>query len=496
MIAPEDDWLGARALATPDAPALECGGRVVSYAELDRRAKRLASRLSDLGIARGDVVAALLENGLELPLLLWALRAIGAVLLPLSWRLTPEELAHPLGESAASLLVHAGGSLAPKAADAASVGCATAVLDAAGTITLDAGLRPARRSPDGLTEGAMALLYTSGTSGPPKGAVLGAEAFLASARASESLIGAGPDDRWLVCMPLFHVGGLSILVRSCLAGGVSIVHAGFDPEAVDRDLDRAGVTVVSLVASMLDRLLAVRGDRPAPASLRCALLGGGPTPAPLIERARELGWPVAPTYGLTEAASQVATRLPGDEALPASGGLRPLPGTTVDIVDAAGRDVPPGIAGEIVVSGGTLMRGYLRQPGATSHALRGGRLHTGDIGMLDGAGRLAVLDRRDDLIVSGGENVYPAEVEAVLLRHPSVAEAAVVGIADPRYGARPVAYWAPTDGAASEPDLAEHCRASLAGFKVPVAFHRRDALPRSASGKLLRRRLRGPSADA
>lgn len=491
------DWLSARAAATPDAPAVVFRDEVLSYAELSRRAERLALALAAAGIERGDVVAALLGSGLAAPVLLWALHALGSVLLPLSGRLTRDELVHPLTDSDAVLLLHASDdeerSARAREVAAHVPGLRTASIDALGSIVSEASVAAPARPKDALLEGAMALLYTSGTTGRPKGAVLGAEAFRASAEGSARVIGAACDDRWLVCMPLFHVGGLSILIRSCLAGGAAIVQDGFDPVAVNRALDHEGVTMVSLVASMLERVLDGRGDRSAPERLRCVLLGGGPTPVPLLERAVALGWPVAPTYGLTEAASQVATRPPGDAAPPLDGRLRPLPGTRVRIVDAAGAEVAPGHVGEILVQGRTLMRGYLGLPGDTARALRGGWLHTGDVGALDVDGRLAVLDRRDDLIVSGGENVYPAEVEAVLLAHPAVAEAAVTGIADARFGARPVAFWVPVESAAPGPTaevLASHCRATLAGFKVPVAFHRVADLPRGPSGKLLRRSLR------
>jgi len=272
------------------------------------------------------------------------------------------------------------------------------------------------------------------------------------------------------------------------------VHRRFDPEAVARALDDDGITVVSLVAAMLDRVLAARRDRPPPPALRCVLLGGGPTPAPLLERAVAAGLPVAPTYGLTEATSQVATRPPG-----AAGGLVPLPGLDVRIAGEEGRPLPPGEAGEIVLRGPTLFAGYHARPEATARALRAGALHTGDLGRLDGDGGLHVLDRRTDLIVSGGENVYPAEIERVLLDHPHVVDAGVTGVPDPRWGARPAAWVVLRggDGAA----LPAFCRERLAGYKVPVAFHAVDALPRNALGKLQRARLvradaRGAAADA
>jgi len=339
----------------------------------------------------------------------------------------------------------------------------------------------------------LALIYTSGTTGRPKGAILTPAAVRASARASAQLLGTGPDDCWLACMPLFHVGGLSILLRACLAGSSVEVQQGFEPGAVAAALEGGGVTGVSLVATMLRRLLEVRGERPAPEGLRWLLLGGGPAPAELLERAHALGYPLAPTYGLTEAASQVATRLPSDTAPPFGERLRPLPGTELKITDDAGERLPPGEAGEIRVRGETLMRGYLGQPGATARALEGGWLRTGDMGTLDREGGLAILDRRDDLIVSGGENIYPAEIEAVLAEHPSILETAVVAEPDSEYGERPVAWYVPRQPGTEIGDLGDYCRARLAGYKVPGRFVATDALPRNAAGKVLRRELRaGP----
>jgi len=314
--------------------------------------------------------------------------------------------------------------------------------------------------------------------------------FLASAAACAALLGNGADDRWLACMPLFHVGGLSILLRSVLAGSAAVIHPSFDAQAVSDAIDSQRITFVSLVPVMLQRLLVVRGERAAPPHLRCVLLGGAAVPRGLLERARRLAFPVAPSYGLTEACSQVATCPPGSGAADPPG-LLPLPGIELRIVDEGGCELSPALAGEICVRGPMVMRGYWQCPEATASALRKGWLHTGDLGRLDPGGRLQVLDRRDDLIVSGGENIYPAEVEAVLLEHDAVAEAAVTGVADAEFGERPVAWIVEGEGAQlDEAQLREHCRAHLAAYKVPLRFHRVASLPRNAAGKLLRRELR------
>nr|MBO2487322.1 2-succinylbenzoate-CoA ligase [Bacillota bacterium] len=251
---------------------------------------------------------------------------------------------------------------------------------------------------------------------------------------------------------------------------------------------REGPTLVSVVSVMLARMLEARTE-PYPPTFRVALLGGGPVPQVLVERAQGLGLPVAPSYGLTEAASQVATLPPHEAAARPGSSGRPLFGVELRIVQD-GQDQPPGEPGEILVRGPNVMAGYHGQPEATARALAGGWLHTGDVGYLDEQGYLYVLDRRDDLIISGGENIYPAEVEGVLLEHPAVAEAGVVGVPDPVWGQAVVAAVRLRPGAAfDEAALRQFCRERLAGYKVPARIVAVEALPRTPSGKLMRRRL-------
>jgi O-succinylbenzoic acid--CoA ligase len=318
--------------------------------------------------------------------------------------------------------------------------------------------------------------------------------FAASAAASAAHLGIGTagELRWLACMPLFHVGGLAILTRSVLAGAPVVLHERFDPERVCASLDRDTIGLASFVPTMLRRVLEARGDAAPPTALRAVLVGGAPAPAELLESAWKRGLPALPTYGLTEACSQVATLPPALLGRVVDAAGRALPGTDVVIRDSGGRDLAPGEAGEICVRGATVMRGYRGRPEATRRALRGGWLHTGDVGVLDEQGLLRVLDRRSDLIVSGGENVRPAEVERVLESHPGVREAAVVGRADPDLGQRVTACVVPADPGCP-PDLAElqaWCRPRLAAFKVPRALRVLETLPRTASGKLRRAALR------
>jgi O-succinylbenzoic acid--CoA ligase len=490
--------LEQRARTSGDRPALFAAGRALDYRDLARRVGETERGLEALGVGSGDVVAVLLENGLAFAEILHAVAQRGATLLPLNARLAPRELAFQLEESGARVMIHGSGSLADLAAESAAMIDGGRTLDrfevvpekASALAALAAALPglPIERPPIDPAH-ALALVYTSGTTGSPKGALLSHRNLFWGAIGSAMHLGVVPEDRWLVCMPLFHVGGLSILLRSALYGSAAILHERFDPDAVNRALDEEEVTLVSWVPTMLERVLAARGGRRAPRSLRCVLLGGGPAPRGLIARARSQGFPIAATYGLTEASSQVATQTPTLAEGDAVSGLRPIFGTQLDTIDDEGKSVR-GRPGEILVRGPTVMDGYWNRPEESERALRGGWLHTGDIGALDSAGELEVLERRCDLIISGGENVYPTEVERVLLEHPAVIEAAVAGRADADYGRRPIAWLVAAPGLRLDPaEVRRFCGDRLAGYKIPVEFTLVDALPRTTTGKLMRERI-------
>jgi o-succinylbenzoate---CoA ligase len=436
----------------------------------------VASALARSGIRPREPLAALVASARAYALLLHAAQSSGWVLLPLNARLTHGELAQQLAASGVRAIVS--DAAEAQRADALAAEAGIAGLRIAADASVERVIAAREQSSPSLGEsGALLWLFTSGTSGAPKIAELSLRALRASALGHIELIGLAPGERWLACLPMFHIGALSILVRCALAGASAELHDRFEADAVAAALASGRIAHVSLVPTMLVRVLDAWGERPAPPALRCVLLGGAAAPEALLERAAALGFPIAPTYGLTEAGSQVATQPPGER------GMRALPGTSLRI--------DGGPEGGICVRGPTLMTRYVGAPDETRRALRDGWLRTGDFGRLDEDGVLAVLDRRSDLIVSGGENVYPAEIESALCEHPSVQEAGVVARADTAFGARPVAWVALRPGArVSEASLREHCAARLARFKLPVAFRFSDALPRTASGKLLRRELR------
>jgi O-succinylbenzoic acid--CoA ligase len=288
-------------------------------------------------------------------------------------------------------------------------------------------------------------------------------------------------------MPLYHIGGLAIVLRSALYGTSVVLHSDFDARAVLHSLQHDRISTVSLVPTMLARLLDASGDAQFPTSLRFVLLGGGPIPMDLVLRARRARVPIAASYGLTEAASQVATLAPAEDEAHLGSVGQALPGVELRIVDENGRDQPAEVAGEIRVRAAQVMSGYLNLPEQTARTLEAGWLHTGDIGTLSTEGYLTLLDRRSDLIVSGGENVYPAEVEAVLLCHPDVAAAAVVGRSDPSWGQVVHAFVVPRAArAASAEELIAHCRSRLAGFKLPRVIELVTSLPQAKPGRLRR----------
>ncbi|HEY8209998.1 MAG TPA: o-succinylbenzoate--CoA ligase [Myxococcaceae bacterium] len=397
-------------MTNPDRLAVVGAGIRWTSRGLDLETQRWADQLSARGITRGDRVAHLSPIAPGTVALTHAIWRLGAVTVPLNTRLTAVELAPQLEALSPRLTL-----VDPAFADRRSL----------------EGERP-RRPFTPRADSTAAILFTSGTTGRPKAAALSHANLLAAARASAQNIGGSPDDRWLLCLPLFHVGGLTMLHRCATYGAALFLHDRFDAEAVSHAIDSDGITHISLVATTLRRVLDARAGRPFPPTLRAILIGGGPVPAPLLARAKDLGAPVLQTYGLTESCAQVTTERPGEaDGLTAGPSL---PGLQVRIVDAQGASLPPGATGEIEVSGPTVFQGYVDDESETHQILWKGWLRTRDLGSLDDRGRLSVAARRTDLIISGGENVYPAEVESVVLSAPGILEAAVVARPDDEWG--------------------------------------------------------------
>jgi o-succinylbenzoate---CoA ligase len=472
-----------RAARRPHEPAIRSDPVRWSRRQLLEAVDSLARGLASEGTGAGDRVATLLADDVAAVVLIEAVRRLGGVLVPLNRRAAATELRHQLERVGPRLLVH--DEERTSLADA----CVPADLRRRRVEALPATApmadTPALRDEIDLDAPA-AIVFTSGTSGRPKGAVLTHGNLAASAHAWSALLRPRASDRWLACLPLYHVAGLAVVTRALRWGVELEMQAGFEPAAVDRALG-AGVSHVSLVAVQLAALLDATAGRPAPASLRAVLLGGGPIPVDLLERARDRGYPVLTTYGMTETGSGIAVGGTDAATQRRHTAARALPGVRLAIEPDGSADG----SGEILVRGEMVFAGYVDDPVASAERLRDGWLHTGDVGTLDAAGLLRVSGRRDELIISGGENVAPAAVEAVLLTHPAVAEAAVAGIPDVRWGAVPAAAVVLHPGmAVSDDELFRHCRAHLASFEVPAHIVRLDTLPRNDAGKVVRAHLR------
>jgi len=470
------DWLAHRADVLPDHEALIDGDLRMTFRDLNLSVLALAGALEDAGVGPGDRVAVLAQNSIELVEAIHAIPRAGAVLVPLNARLTMGELATQIRDAGVRLLLCERSTEAAARAAASTASIAVLALPCPGRL-------PSRPVDTHQVDDIHSIICTSGTTGRPKGAMLTFGNFWSSAAGSAFNLGVTTDDRWLACMPLFHVGGLSIVLRSAIYGTSIVLQRGFDERAVVESLHSDQVTHISVVASMLQRILDL-DDRRSPPALRVVLVGGGPVPPELLARALDRGFPVLQTYGLTEAASQVTTLAPGEALAHLGSAGKPLVTTQLRI------DALPGDPGEILVGGPTVTPGYFGDDPATKAAIQDGWLHTGDIGRLDADGFLFVLDRRDDLIVSGGENVYPAEVEAALLTFPGIVEAAVVGVPSEQWGLT-VAAALVVSGPVASQEVEGWARDRLAAYKIPRVIRFVDELPKTASGKIQRRLVRG-----
>lgn len=475
------DWLKARITASPEALALIYDEKRWTYADLDQEVDNLAGALIQSGITQGEHIAVLLDASPQYVALIFALMRIQAVLVPLNTRLTPSEWAWQVEQADITTLIFS-----------------SAYKEAASGLPVEYSLNIAHL-PDGVPNGGVAqpeldldalqaIVFTSGTTSSPKGVMLTYGNHYASAMSSAYRIGVQPDDLWLSCLPLHHVGGLAVFFRSCLYGTGVLLHNRFEAKRVSKALDELPITMISVVPTMLYRLLEHRQQWELPA-LRCVLLGGAAAQPELIERAFAHNLPIHTTYGLTEASSQVATMLPHDvRQKPGSVG-KGLLFTAVDVINDSGNSAAAGEFGEVVVSGPTVMQGYYNNSEATQRTLLNGTLHTGDIGYKDADGDLFVLQRRSDLIISGGENVLPSEVEAVLKAYPAVDDVVVVGVDDIEWGQK-VAALVITSTRITAEDLQAYARQHLAGPKRPRVIAFTDHFPRTASGKVKRAAVR------
>jgi fatty-acyl-CoA synthase len=485
-------FIAFHARRTPDRCALKYRGEDISYAAFDSRIGKVGGWLASRGIGPGDVVAVLMKNSAAFLELVFATSHVGAIFLPINYRLSADEVGYIVGNSGARLLIADEECAAIAAGEAPVVFFGEAAQ--ASAVSLAPDIAPAPISPRKPSD-LMRLMYTSGTTDRPKGVMLTYENMYWKSADQTLALGLNAETRLLVIGPLYHVGALDLPGIAVLwHGGLLSVHRNFEPEqalaAIEAEKLNAAWFAPVMTSSILTCPTRHRYDV---SSLRWTIGGGEKTPegrirafAEYFKNARYIDG-----YGLTESCGGDTLMESGREIEKIGSTGRALAHVEVEIRDEQGRRLPPGENGEICLRGPKVTRGYWKDPEKTAAAFFGDWFRTGDVGYLDDEGFLYLTDRKKDMIISGGENIASSEVERVIYELPEVHEVAVVGMPDERWGETPVAVVVLAAGATlTLPDLTSHCRARLGGFKVPKRLIIRDSLPRNPSGKVLKRVLR------
>lgn len=499
-------WVTGRAFRDPAGIALIDGdtGRRRTFAELHSRTSALADALHQRGIRRGDRVALLALNSPEFLEVLLAAAKLGAITVPVNFRLTADEVRYVLTDSGASALLYSG-QLAPVAKTAADglhvhtlAEIPSAADRAAGGASeyedLVASGSSSFPEQDIAADDVTVIMYTSGTTGFPKGAMLTHSNLLwQTIHAMSMFEGLSRRDVTVTAAPLFHIGGLGVLTVPLLyLGGTSVVLEGFNPAQVIKAMTEHRATMMFLVPAMwvaISRCPEI--NRPDLVPPRQSVCGGAPAPLPMLEFFTGRGWNFSEGFGLTET-SPGCSVLDTDHLVSKAGSIgQPVTHLRWRLVDDGDRDVPAGTVGELIVQGPNVFAGYWGKPAETAEALRGGWFHTGDLGRMDSDGYVTLVDRKKDMVITGGENVYPIEVEQALLQHPDVDDAAVIGVPDEKWGEAVLAVVVLAAGAAlADDELIAWVRGRLAHFKCPRRVEFVPELPRNATGKLLKRELR------
>lgn len=472
-------WLAVQAEKIPDDIAIISEYRKLTFHRLYDEACRLASFLNDRGVSAGSHVSVISKNSESYVLLLHALLLLRAVIVPLNIRLTAEEIAEQIAFTDCGFVIVDN--------DVSSL----SLTDDISLIGISDIFQPQNdvlyRPNDILLDESFLFMFTSGTSDTPKCVELTYQNVFYNALASKLRLRITENDSWLLSLPLYHIGGFSIIVRSVICGIPVIIPASLKSEDIMRAINDQDPSIMSLVPTMMQRLIE-KGAVPNP-SHRTVLLGGGPIPDNLLERCIKAGWNISPTYGATETGSQIAT-LYSDKPNNKNSAGQAVPFTKVQIVDQNGKDSGPSQEGEIAVKSVSLMKGYYKQEEITGQVIRNGWFFTGDYGYLDVNGNLFVKSRRSDLIVSGGENINPLEVEEVLRKHPAIRDVCVFPFTDNEWGeivaaAVVIRY----DNITSE-DIKHFLSDKLALYKIPKKIFLTETLPYSEHGKLKRRKIR------
>jgi acyl-CoA synthetase (AMP-forming)/AMP-acid ligase II len=463
-----------RAALDPNGPAVSDGTRALTNARLLERVRAARRHLDELGVGAGDVVALKLRNGVEFVVLLFACWRLGATVTPVNPSLTEAEVARQLDACSARLLVVEDGVRASDRVATLAVGN----LYAKG---------PDWDGPPVVDPSTLALLiFTSGTTGVPKGVMLDHANLDAMAEMGRRALRVGPGDRCLLILPLFHVNGIVVSVLMPLLAGASVAIAErFDPNTFFDAVEQHRPTFFSAVPTIYTLLAALPDDvRPDTSSVRFGICGAAPASAELLRRFEtRYGFPLVEGYGLSEATCASTINPVTGPRRPGTVGIA-FPGQQIRIIDQAGAEVATGMDGQVTIAGPNVMRGYLGRPDETARVIVDGWLHTGDIGRLDADGYLTLVGRSKDMIIRGGENIYPKEIEDVLTSDPTVLEAAVIGVPDDKWGETVAAYVQPRPGHTINPEaLQDLCARNLAGYKRPTTVTVLDAIPKNAVGK-------------
>ncbi len=494
-----NDWLVKRSQFTPDKTALvdAVSGERLNYRELERRVSSLISYLQQYDLKKGERVAVIGYNSIFYLTLLYALPRVGAVLVPLNFRLSPGELSGILKNASPSLLFYSSELIGLAES-------ATESIEPLETKEIEEAENHLDKFPPGQAVSGSAqldhlepedpwmILYTGGTTGLPKGAILSYRMVTWNAINTVVSWGLNPDDVVLMPMPFFHTGGLNVLTNPLIyLGGTVVVMQSFEPEFYLEVLEREKGTIIFLVPTMFQMLTETeRFEKADFTSVRFCISGGSPCPESLYHRYWQKGLLFKQGYGLTEVGPNCFA-LDDRKVKEKIGSVgRPVFHGRASLVDDQGREVPSGEVGELIMSGPHVFSGYWNNREATEKALSNGWFHTGDLARCDGDGFYYIVDRKKDMFISGGENVFPVEIENVLYQYPAVAEAAVVGVPHPKWGEVGRAYVSFQEGAsATEEELLKHCREHLAKYKVPREVIIKDSLPKSPAGKILKRSL-------
>ncbi len=504
-------FLHKRAQLGPDREALVEveRGRRFSYRELDDRATRTANALKALGVGKGDRVAVLMMNGAEYIESYFALGRIGAVMVPLNWRLVPDELEFIIGDAGATVLLFDGEFDETVSALHARE---TPIRDwvrvggegpefSQDYDTLQAAASGEFPECEACDDDNLFIMYTSGTTGLPKGVVHSHATMIASSTTILMTAEIRLDDSYLQILPLFHVGALAPLTAVIHRGGTIVIMRAFDPGQIFPIIEREKIDCMLAVPAMLNFMLAVdnHGDHDI-STLRWIQSGAAPVPVSLIERYGEIGIQIHQVYGMTETGGP-ACLISAEDSLRKAGSTGPaFFHTDVRVVDESGEPVAPGGIGEVLIRGAHIMKEYWNRPDATAETIRDGWLHSGDMATIDADGFVYIQDRKKDMIISGGENVYPAEVENTLSAHPEIADIAVIGQPSDRWGESAAAIVVRAGGSEISGDaIRDWCQGKLARFKQPRVVEFVDEIPRNPTGKILKRILRdefpGPAPE-